>query len=51
MENLERRFRLQKIVEKVAKGNDVRLVCYEGEDKHCHRHILKSLVEEKLETL
>lgn len=51
MENPESRSRLQKIAEKVAEGKDVRLICYEGEDKHCHRHILKSLVEEKLETL
>ncbi len=50
MENLESQSRLQKIAEKVAEGKDVRLVCYEGEDKHYHRHILKSLVEEKLET-
>ncbi len=51
MENPESQSRLQKIAEKVAAGKDVRLICYEGEDKHCHRHILKSLVEKKLETL
>lgn len=51
MENPESQSRLQKIAEKVAEGKDVRLICYEGEGEHCHRHILKSLVKEKLETL
>ena len=51
MKNPESQARLQKIAEKVAEGKDVRLICYEAEDKHCHRHISKSLVEEKLETL
>ena len=51
MENPESKARLQKIAEKVAAGKDVRLICYEGEDKHCHRNILKSLVKERLETL
>ena len=51
MENPESQSRLRRIAEKVAERKDVRLICYEDEDKHCHRHILKSLVEEKLETL
>ena len=51
MENPESQARFQRIAEKVAERKDVWLICYEGEDKHCHRHILKSLVEEKLETL
>ena len=51
MENPESQSRLLKIAEKVAKGKDVRLICYEGEGEQCHRHILQSLVEEKLETL
>ncbi|MCF7890063.1 DUF488 domain-containing protein [Candidatus Bipolaricaulota bacterium] len=51
IENPESQARLQKITEKVAEGKDVLLICYEGEDKHCHRYLLKSLVKEKLETL
>ena len=48
MENPESQTRLAKIAEQVASGKDVRLICYEGEDKPCHRHILASLVKEKL---
>ena len=32
--NPESQYRLQKIAKKVASGKDVRLICYEGEDKH-----------------
>jgi len=50
MESPESQKRLDEIARKVSEGEDVRLICYEGEDKHCHRHILKSLIEERLES-
>ncbi|MBS3793064.1 DUF488 domain-containing protein [Candidatus Bipolaricaulota bacterium] len=50
MKSQESQERLTQIAEKVAENKDIRLICYEGEGEHCHRHILKSLVEEKLET-
>ena len=48
METRESQERLNEIARKVSEGKDVRLICYEGEDKHCHRHILESMIEEKL---
>ena len=51
MKSQESQKRLTQIAKEVAEDKDIRLICYEGEDKHCHRHILKSLVEEKFETL
>jgi len=48
MKNPESEARLQKINEKVAAGKGVCLICFEGEDKHCHGHILKSMIEEKI---
>jgi len=51
MKSQESQERLTQIAEKVAEDKDIRLICYEGEDKHCHRKILKTLVKEKLKTL
>jgi len=51
MESSESQERLEEIARQVSEGRDIRLICYEGEDKHCHRHILKSMIEEKLENL
>lgn len=50
METSESQQRLDEITRKVSEGKDVRLICYEGADKHCHRHILKSIVREKIES-
>lgn len=51
MANPKSQTRLTQIAKKVAQGKDIRLICYEGEDRPCHRHILKSMVEEKLKKL
>lgn len=51
MESPESQARLDEIAKEVSEGKDVRLICYEGEAKHCHRHILKSMIEEKLKEL
>lgn len=51
MKNPESQSRLKQIAEKVARGKDIRLICFEGEDKPCHRHILASLVDGKLADL
>jgi len=51
METPESQARLDEIARQVSEGKDVRLICYEGEEKHCHRDILRSTVEEKFQTL
>jgi len=51
METRESQERLDEITREVSEGEDVWLTCYEGEDEHCHRHILKSIIEEKLKNL
>lgn len=33
----------------VEDGETVVLVCYEGDDKHCHRHILQAFLRERVE--
>jgi len=48
MKGPESQARLDETARKIAKGKDVRLICYEGEGEHGHRNILKSLVEQKL---
>ena len=50
MENPESQARLDEIAGEVSEGKDVRLICFEGEDKPCHRHILKEIIEKKLES-
>lgn len=33
----------------VEAGQDVVLVCFEADDKHCHRHVLKDVLEARLD--
>lgn len=40
---------LDDLAARVEAGETVVLVCYEGEDKRCHRRILKELLESRLE--
>lgn len=37
------------LVEAVAGGTDVALVCYEGPEKPCHRHLLRERLRARLE--
>ncbi|MHB9286154.1 DUF488 family protein [Halobacteriales archaeon Cl-PHB] len=37
---VEAQDRLDDLAERVASGESVVLVCFEGEDKRCHRHLL-----------
>jgi uncharacterized protein YeaO (DUF488 family) len=36
------------LVERVAAGEDIALVCFEGENKRCHRHLLREHLRERL---
>lgn len=36
------------LLARVRGGEDVVLVCYEGENKQCHRHVLKERIEKRL---
>ena len=36
------------LCEIVEDGQNVVLVCFEAENKHCHRHVLKEVLEERL---
>lgn len=59
--NYERRYRdhlerdpaaqtaLDELIEVVTSGEPIVLVCYEGDDKACHRHIVKDVIENRLE--
>lgn len=46
----EARAALDDLLALVRDGEDVVLVCYEGDDKRCHRHVLKERIEERLAT-
>jgi uncharacterized protein YeaO (DUF488 family) len=48
LENDEQQEEIHEIVELVKEGKTVWLVCYEGEDKFCHRRLLKSEIESQL---
>lgn len=39
---------LEDLARRVADGETIVLVCYEGEDKHCHRHVLQEVLEERV---
>ncbi|WP_424018544.1 DUF488 domain-containing protein [Halorientalis pallida] len=39
---------LADLAERARDGETVVLVCFEGEDKRCHRHILVELLDERL---
>ena len=39
---------LDDLAEHVRDGETVVLVCFEGEDKRCHRHVLVELLDERL---
>ena len=38
------------LVERVAAGEDIALVCFEGENKRCHRHLLREHLRERVGT-
>lgn len=37
------------LVSRIQSGEDIMLVCFEDENKHCHRHVLVSIIEDRLE--
>lgn len=39
---------LEALAERVEAGETVVLVCYEGEDKRCHRHLLREELQERV---
>lgn len=41
--------RLASLVDRARNGQTVVLVCFEGEDKRCHRHILREELQSRLE--
>ena len=45
----EARAELEGLAERVETGETVVLVCYEGEDKRCHRRILRDVLCERVE--
>lgn len=38
------------IVSRIQSGEDIMLVCFEDDNKRCHRHVLVSIIEERLES-
>lgn len=40
--------RVGALVDRVSDGQTVVLVCFEGEDKRCHRHILREELQDRL---
>jgi uncharacterized protein YeaO (DUF488 family) len=40
---------LDTLAERVTSGGDVVLVCFEGENKHCHRHACAEFLERRIE--
>jgi uncharacterized protein YeaO (DUF488 family) len=40
--------RLEELADRVRDGREVVLVCYEGDDKRCHRRLLQDLLEDRL---
>ncbi|MFC7222831.1 DUF488 family protein [Halalkalicoccus sp. GCM10025322] len=47
LDGADARMALSGLADRVASGEDVALVCYEGDSKRCHRHTLKELLEER----
>lgn len=45
MDNPASRESVIKLVE-LSKEKDIRLICYERPEKHCHRHIIASIVKQ-----
>ncbi|MFQ3320445.1 MAG: hypothetical protein ACI8UR_000089 [Natronomonas sp.] len=39
---------LNDLRERVRDGEDIALVCFEGDDKRCHRHIIEETIREEL---
>lgn len=39
---------IEDLLSRIRRGEDVVLVCFEGDNKRCHRHILKNRIEERL---
>lgn len=37
------------LVSRIRSGENIVLVCFEGENKRCHRHELESIIEERVE--
>jgi len=37
------------LADRVSNGEDLALVCFEGENKRCHRHLLRERLRERLE--
>ena len=48
-ESEEARAELEDLVEHVEADETVVLVCYEGEDKRCHRRILRDVLRDRVE--
>lgn len=40
---------IRSLLERVEGGEDVALVCFEADDKRCHRHALRDVLERRLE--
>lgn len=47
--NTEAREEFDKLAERLREGEDITLVCFEKPPKKCHRHVLKRLLEERVE--
>ncbi|MEF8841741.1 MAG: DUF488 family protein [Haloarculaceae archaeon] len=37
------------LAERIADGEDLVLVCFEGEDKRCHRHLLRERLRDRVD--
>lgn len=40
---------LDEVVQRLNDGENITLVCFEGDGKRCHRHILQSMIESRRE--
>lgn len=40
---------LDELVQRLESGENITLVCFEGDGKRCHRHILKSMIKKRRE--
>lgn len=38
------------LVSRIRSGEDIVLVCFEDDNKRCHRHVLVSIIEDRLES-
>lgn len=40
---------INQLVERVKSGEEITLVCFEGDDERCHRHLLQQMITSRLE--